>query len=171
MRFETISCRSVLVCLAVSLLLFVLLVPSCLAFDSIEVNEALVLAENDLASVYEAIAEAESVGANVSPLLNKLSIASGFLSEAYVLFRAGNYQDSISLVELFSIEIEGVADDASIKRGSADKLNRDNLFLTATESVLGLGLLFVLGFFGWRFLKKIYLDRVLELRPVVEENR
>ena len=170
MSFRNSNYRSVSVYLAVSLLVIVWFVPICFAIGPTESNDALSRAESDLGSVYVSLAKAERAGANVTILLNKLSQAGNFLSEAYTMFRAGNYQNAVSLAESCSSTVEGVAEDAAKLRFSAERLNNDRLFLTVAGSGVGLIFLFVLGFFGWNFLKKWYAKRVLNSKPVVEEK-
>ena len=171
MKRETKSCRSIAVCLTVSMLLAVWLVPACFAVDAVEASGAIGQAERDLGSAYAVVAEAEGAGADVSVLLNKLGSAGDFLSEAYVAFRAGDYGNA----SLFAMEcnhaVEGVAGDAARLKADAERAHSDRLLLTATASGVGLVLLLVFGFFGWRFLKRWYSRRVLDMKPEMEGTR
>jgi len=171
MKHETKSCRSVAVCLSVSMLLAVWLVPACFAVDAVEASGAIGQAERDLGSAYVVVAEAEGAGADVSVLLNKLGSAGDFLSEAYVAFRAGDYGNA----SLFAMEcnhvVSGVAGDAARLKLDAERARSDRLLLTSAGSGVGLVLLLVLGFSGWRFLKRRYHKRVLDMKPHVEGTR
>ena len=153
----------------VTFLLLIYFIPVCFAVSSIEANNALISVENEVEDAYLSIIEAENVGANIIPLLNKLNRAGDFLSEAYIMFRAKNYSGTISLVELCSNSVKDVANDASTMRDSANRLNSNRLFLTFTGYGVGLFSLFILGFYGWAFLKKAYSKQVLDLKPVVVE--
>jgi hypothetical protein len=165
---ETKSCRSIAVCLTVSMLLAVWFVPACFAVDAVEASGAISQAERDLGSAYVVVAEAESAGADVSVLLNKLGSAGDFLSEAYVAFRAGDYGNASVLAMECSRAVEGVVGDATRLKADAERAHSDRLLLTVTESGVGLILLLVLGFSGWRFLKRRYYGRVLDTKPQVE---
>lgn len=163
--------RSVAVCLLVSLLLIVCFAPFCLAVDTNEASNALNNAETDLDLAFIVLAEAEDAGANVATLLEKLNDAGGFLSEAYAAFRDGNYESAVSSAGMCSVTVDGVADDGALLKSSAERLSGDRLFLSAVGSGIGLILLFVLGFLGWKMLEKSFSKRVSDLKPVVEESQ
>jgi len=165
---ETKSCRSIAVCLTVSMLLAVWLVPACFAVDAVEANTAIGQAERDLGSAYAVVAEAEGAGADVSVLLNKLGSAGDFLSEAYAAFRTGDYGNASVLAMECNHAVEGVAGDATRLKLDAERARSDRLLLTSVGSGVGLVLLLVLGFSGWRFLKRRYHKRVLDMKPQVE---
>ena len=171
MKCETKSCRSVAVCLAVSMLLAVLFVPVCFAVDAVEASGAIGQAERDLGSAYVVVAEAEGAGADVSVLLDKLGGAGDFLSEAYVAFRAGDYGNASLLAMQCTHVVEGVAGDAARLKADAERAHGDRLLLTATASGVGLVLLLVFGFSGWKFLKRWYSRRVLDTKPEMEGTR
>jgi hypothetical protein len=171
MEPETKNCRSVAVCLIVSMLLVVWFVPRCFAVDAVEANGAIGQAERDLGSAYVVVGEAESAGANVSVLLNRLGSAGDFLSEAYVALRAGEYGNASSLAAECSHSVAGIAGDAARLKADAERARSDRLLFTAGGSGVGLVLLFVFGFFGWRFLKRWYSRRVLDMKPEMEGTR
>jgi hypothetical protein len=160
--------RNVIVCFAVLTLTTASFLPTCFAVDATEASGAIGQAEHDLGSAFAVVAEAESAGADVSVLLNKLENADDFLTEAYIAFRAGDYGNARLFAVNCSRAVEGVADDAARFNANAETARSDRLFLTVTESGAGLVLLLVLGFFGWSFLKKRYFKRVLGMKPEVE---
>lgn len=168
MKRRTKGYRSVAVCLIVAMLLAVWLVPACIAVDAVEASGAISQAERDLGSAYAVVAEAERSGADVSALLNKLGSAGDFLSEAYAAFRTGDYANARALAMECSSAIEGVAGDAARLKADAERARSDRLLLTSVGSGVGLVLLLVLGFSGWRFLKRRYHKRVLDMKPQVE---
>jgi len=168
MKRETKSHRSVAICLTVSMLLAVWLVPTCLAVDANEASVAINQAERDLGLAFAMVAEAESAGADVSALLNKLDIAGDFLSEAKAAFGTGDYENANPLAVDCSHTVEGLADDAASLKLDAEKAQSDRLLFTAMWSGVGLVLLLVLGFLGWKFLKRRYFRRILDMKPQVE---
>ena len=168
MKRRTKGCRIIAICLIASMLLAVCLVPACFAVDIVEASSAISQAERDLGSAYVAVAEAEGVGADVSVLLNKLGSAGDFLSKAYVALRAGDYGNASMLAMECSHAVDGVAGDAARLKADADRARNDRLPLTVTESGVGLVLLLVLGFLGWKLLKRWYFRRALDMKPQVE---
>jgi hypothetical protein len=169
MKRRTKGYRGVAVCLIVAVLLAVWLVPACFAVDAVEASGAISQAERDLGSAYAVVAEAEGAGADVSVLLNKLGSAGDFLSEAYAAFRTGDYADASALAMECSHAIEGVADDAARLKTDAEAARSNRLLFAVVESSVGLVLLVVFGFLGWKLLKQRYFRRALDMKPQVEE--
>jgi hypothetical protein len=166
MTRKTKSCGSVAICLIVLMLLAAWFVPACFAVDAVEANAAIGQAERDLGSAYVAVAEAEGAGADVSVLLNKLEGAGDFLSEAYSAFRVGDYENASVLAMECSNAVEGVAGDAARLKTDAES---DRLLLSSVGSSVGLVLLLVFGFLGWKLLKRRYFKRTLDMKPQMEE--
>jgi hypothetical protein len=158
------------VCLTVLFLFVVQFVPLCFAVSFDEAGEAVKTAERDLGSAFMAVAEAEGAGANVSVLLDKLGAAGVFLSEAHSAFSAGNYESAFSSAVACSSAAEGVFGDAARLKMDAEVASVESLFLTTAGSVIGVGLVLILGFVGWRFLKRRYFRRVLEMKPKVVDH-
>ncbi|HLE75670.1 MAG TPA: hypothetical protein VI864_06460 [Candidatus Bathyarchaeia archaeon] len=168
MKHKAKTCRSVAVCLIVSMLLTVWLVPACFAVDAAEASGTIDQTEHDLSSAFAMVAEAESAGANVSALLNKLEIAGDFLSRAYAAFGTGDYENANSLAVDCSHTLKGLANDAASLKLDAEKAQGDRLLFTAMWSGMGEVSLLVLGFLGWKFLKRRHFRRVLDMKPQVE---
>ena len=161
---------SVVFCLVVLMLLAVWLVPCCFAVDAAEANAAIDQAERDLGSAYVVVAEAEGAGADVSVLLSKLGGAGDILSEAYAALRIGDYAEASALGLNCSSAVEGVAVDAASLKTDANKAHNDKLRAIMTISGIGLVLLIVFGFLGWKLLKRRYFRRILDMKPQVEES-
>ena len=155
-------------CLAVFLLVAVLVVPVCFAVDSEEAINAISQAEMDLGSAYTSIVEAEGAGADVSVLLSKLNTAGVFLSEAYSEYRSADYENAGSLALECIHAVDGISDDAVRLKADSERARSDVLTLSAALSGVGLVLLLVFGFLGWRFLKRWYFRQVLKKKPQVE---
>jgi hypothetical protein len=119
---------------------------------------------------YGAVLEAEGVGANVSGLLVELNDGVEALSEAYVSSRIGNFDDAIYFADLCSDLVEGIEAEANELRDAA-VVDRDRrLLLNSFGSVFAVVGIFCGGFFGWRFFKSRYYQRVLETKPEVASN-
>jgi hypothetical protein len=155
--------------LVLLVLFLVQFIPVCFAVSSVEAADAIRQAGHDLDVAFISVAEAEGAGANVSVFLDKLNQAGVFLSDANLAFRDGDYESSFYHALVCSAKIEGVAHDALSFKINAEIAHRTVLFWTAYISSIGVGLFFVLAFFGWRFLNKWYFRQVLEMKPVLEE--
>jgi len=152
-------------CFILFFLLFFEFTSVCFAADRIDAETALVGTENALASAYEAVAEVERAGANVSELLVKLEIAGNLLAQAYNAFRLGDYEDAYLYAINASNTVGGVVSEASSLKLKNENAYSERLFLTVAMSSAGLSVLFVLSLFGWRFLKNKYVDRILGMKP------
>jgi len=170
LKFAGGHCVTGTVCLTVLFLFVVQFVPLCFAVSSDEAGEAVKTAEQDLSSAFMAVAETEVAGANVSVLLDKLNAAGVFLSEAHSTFSAGNYESAFSSAVACSSAVEGVVGDAARLKMDVEVASVESLFLTTAGSVIGVGLVLILGFIGWRFLKRRYFRRVLEMKPKVVDH-
>lgn len=159
----------VIVFLVVCFLVLALLVPVCFAVSVDEASVAIGQAERDLSSAYTNVSAAAGSGANVTVLLDKLTEAGSYLSEANVAYRVGNYESAFSYAESCSSAVQGVAGDATRLSLSAENSRSGTVLLDVVESGVGLALLLVFGLLGWRFLSKRYRRRVLDLRPVVRD--
>ena len=150
------------------ILMFFWFVHVCFAVDKAAVDGALIDAENDLVSAYVAVGEAEQVGVNVSELLVKLRFAGTLLGQVCNTNRTGDYDEAYSFAINCSESVDGIADEALGLKLEAEKAYSGRLFMTGAVSSVALSVLFVLGLFGWRFLKKKYVERVLGMKPKVE---
>jgi len=119
---------------------------------------------------YEAVLEAEGVGANVSGLLVELSDGVEALSGAYMSSRVGNFDDAAYFADLCYDLVAGIEAEANELRDVAAVDRNQHLFLTSFGSVFAVGGIFCGGFFGWRFFKRRYHRRVLKMKPEVASN-
>jgi hypothetical protein len=168
MRVKTLKCKKTAVALCLLILMIAQFTPSCFAVSFDEASEAINQADRDLRSAFSAVAGAEVAGADVSVLLGELESAGDFLSEAFVAFRTGDYENA----SLFAMEcrniVEGISEDGLRLKANAESAQRNKFFLTAAGSGVGLVLLLVFGYLGWRFLKRWYFRRLLSMIPQVE---
>lgn len=140
-------------------------VPCCCAVDSAEAISVLNQAEDDLGSAFVAVSEAEVAGADVSALLSKLSNAGDTLSEGYAAFRIADYEGAFALANECGAAIKGIVSEAVQLKADAENAKMDRLVFAGVASGVGLLLLVVLGFLGWRLLKRWYYRRVLDMKP------
>jgi hypothetical protein len=143
---------------------------ACFAASSADAEEALSNAEENLASAYVHIAEAERAGANISELLERLVYAGGLLAEAKNSYSTGDYEKAYSLAINCSSAVNNIALEASDLKLKGEEAYGEKLMFTAGISSVGLSVLFVLSLFAWRFLRRWYVKRVLEMKPIVEDK-
>jgi len=119
---------------------------------------------------YEAVLEAEGVGANVSDLLDELNDGIEALSGAYMSSRVGDFDDAIYFADLCRDLVAGIEVEANELRDVTLVERNQRLLLTSFGSVFAVVCIFCGGFFGWRFFKNRYHQRALKMRPEVTSN-
>jgi hypothetical protein len=168
MKCKAKGYRGVAVCLIVAVFLAVWVVPASFAVDDVGASAAIGQAEHDLDSAYVVVAEAEGAGADVSTLLNKLSNGGDFLSEAYAAFKTGDYVNASASAEKCISAVNGVADDAARLKTDAETARTNGFLFAVVGSSVGLVLLVVFGFLGWKLLKLRYFKQVMGMKPQLE---
>lgn len=153
------------------LFLTVLNVPACFAVDAIEAISSINQAEFELNSAFEAVAIANNVGAHVGILLDDLEVASSFLTNAYTVFRYGDYETAILLAMKCKTAVEGIDIESDRLEAEAIQTKTNTILFKAFWTGIGLIILLVLSFIGWRVLKKWYFKQVLKMKPNVEEAK
>jgi len=159
--------KKIAVCYFVLFILCSWFVHACFAVGQVDAEQMLTNAENDLSSAYASVAEADCVGANVPELLNKLEFAGALLADAKNSYRVGDYEKAYFLAMNCSDTVNDVVYEALILKSGAEEAFGQRLLFIGEVSSICLSMLFVLSLFGWRFLKKSYLKRVLEMKPEV----
>jgi hypothetical protein len=153
--------------LSVIFLFLVQLPPQCSAATFDDARVGVSRAEQDVGLAFLAVAEAEGAEANVGELLNKLDEAGVLLSEANHAFDARDYDAALSSAMSASSVVDGVADYAMTLKVLAEKSRGDRLLYAVAISGAGLFLLAVFSFYGWRSLKRRYVEQVLDMKPEV----
>ena len=148
-------------------LLFTTMVPRIFASSIDDALMNISEAEEILGVTYEAVLEAEQVGADVSSLLSQMSLGAEYLAEANFRYRVGAYEDATRFASLCIETVDGV-------RGNAAELNRDSkmsnetdFFLRLFWSSVGVVIVGLVGFAVWRFFRGRYLERDFELKSEV----
>ena len=143
---------------------------SPMALDVEDAASAIESAESAVNLAYEAVLEAEGVGANVSGLLDELNDGVEALSEAYMSNRVGDFDDAIYFADLCCDLVGGIEAEANELRDVAAVDRNQRFLLTSFGSVFAVVGVFCGGFFGWRFFKSRYHRRVLKMKPEVVSN-
>jgi len=154
------------------LFVFVACAPLSAAFAADEGSAASAVAgaEADMGSAYEAVFEAEQLGADVSALLVRLNDAGESLAEAEVAYRLGDLDESVRLADVCSSisgEVKGEAEGLWLKAYEAFYFDMSLRMVGSLISIVVVGL----GTFGaWRVFKRRYYRRVLEMKPEVTSD-
>ncbi|MEJ2241416.1 MAG: hypothetical protein P8Y18_04660 [Candidatus Bathyarchaeota archaeon] len=112
-------------------------------------------AESFIGETFESILLAEQAGANVSNLLDQMTIGGEYLSEANVMYRAGAYEDAVLFADLSIETVNEIRAESLQLIGTAE----NNFNLTIFWSILGVILVSIVGFVSWSFFKKYYLEQ------------
>jgi hypothetical protein len=158
--------------LVVSFLLFSLVsvsIPWVCAEDDgafLEVAEA----EEALALAYDVVLEAEEAGANVSSLLDKLTVGGGFLAEAYAHIRLGDYERAGRLADFCVEVVDVVEEEAVLLKDEAERMKREDLLVRVFGSAVGIVIVVVIGFVLWQVFKRRYHQKVLQSKPEVNDG-
>jgi len=124
-------------------------------------------AEQSVAQSYEAVLDAERVGANVSDLLVRLNNAAGLLSEARLAFEVGNFEESVRLADFSGGVGSEVRNEAEWLKAKAISAGVNRLWLFLVGSVLAVAVVVSVSLLGYRYFKRWYYRRLLKMRPRV----
>jgi hypothetical protein len=124
-------------------------------------------ADQSLAQAYNAVLEAERVGADVSGLLVNLNNAVDFLSKAQKAFELDSFEESVRLANL-SIEsgheIVSKAESLKVYINSAKVIR---FWWASVGAVLGVSLVISASFIGYWYFKRFYYRRRLKRKSKV----
>jgi hypothetical protein len=137
--------RFLVVLLVLSAFVFSFFVSRADASSEDEAVSAISEAEEAVGLAYEAVLEAENVGAEVSGLLDKLDEAGMLLAEAQVSFRLGDFDEAYGSRVMVS-------------------------WLTMAGSLVGVAVVAFGSFWGWRVFKRRYIRRLSRLKPEVAKD-
>lgn len=132
--------------------------------DAEEAASALANAERAVAEAYNATANADQTGANISTLLTKLSDAGDELSAAEAAYRQGDFNSTVTLARICSQAAEGVKADAGQLGLEALEARYMNNWFKMVVSIVAVATVGLGSFFTWRLFKKRYYQRVLNAK-------
>jgi len=113
-------------------------------------------AENVLASSYQAVSEAERVGANVTALLRELNDAGLLLDKAYLEYRSGNPNGSIYFANIsYAISLDTMPKATQLKNLTLSEATR-RFWLTMVTSSVSIVAVILLSITLWRRFKRWY---------------
>jgi hypothetical protein len=127
-------------------------------------------AEETVIEAYEAVLEAETVGADVSGLLDRLDAAGAYLALARMCSRTGNMEGALGNASLSGEALDRLVQEAWSLRDKAVREAGERFWMAIGGSVVGVAMVICGGWLGWRWFKKRYSHRSLELKPEVVEG-
>lgn len=127
-------------------------------------------AEEALVSAYGAVLDAEEAGANVSGLLGRLSVGGEYLAEAYDYVRLGDSENAGRLAGLCVEAVDDLEGEAALMREDAARLERADLLAMVFGSAVGVVVVVVSGVLLWTIFKRRYHEKILKLRPEVNDG-
>jgi hypothetical protein len=148
-----------------SVILAAMFLPVSFGASADDAKSSVSRAEYDLGLAFNLVAKAERKGANVSQLLNELVTANDMLSKADFAIRAGDYDTANSLAVDCGHIVENVVAQWAPLNANAETSSRNELLFTVIVSDVGLVLLLIFGFLGWKLLKKKYRKQVMRMKP------
>lgn len=169
MNFGNRKYRDAFFCLLMSLIILIWFMPVCFAVYGSEAGKAIDQAERDLNTVFAEVAEADKAGADVSMLLDELNSAGIYLSRANAAFNAGDFESAVVLAGNCSDAVGGVASEAANLKSYTEAAHSNAVLLAVLVSIFGVLIVMVLGFVGWRFLRRRYIRDFLDKRPKVDD--
>jgi len=153
------------------LMAFSLSLPSRLFFVKGS-NEASLIeeAESKLHVAFEAVLEAESVGANVSGLIARLNEAGELLAEAEIADKIGSFSEAVSKAEQCSVLADGVMDEAITLKGEVLAGAQIAFWQDLTVTAMGSAVFLVAMFFVWGWFKRAYAKKLLRMKLEVASD-
>ena len=124
-------------------------------------------AEQAVASAFLAVLEAENVGADVSELLSRLDSAALYLAFAKMSLRIGDFDGAVGNASFCVEALDEILGDAEVLKDEATKDLSKASLMAISGSIVGVVLVVCISFFGWRFFKVRYYERVLKMKPEV----
>jgi hypothetical protein len=148
-------------------LLIAFSISSVYSLSEVDTVEIISEAEDALDVAYEAVSKAEQVGADVSGLWNRLSLAGEYLAEANVKYRVGSYENADYFAGLCIEMVSGVKGEAIELSSGATRQNEIDFFVSLFWSSVGVVIVGVTGFMLWIIFRRRYLERILKMKPEV----
>jgi len=124
-------------------------------------------AEQSMARAYEAVLDAERVGADISGLLVRLNDAAALLSEARMAFDVGDFEEATRFAESTSEVGYEVVDEAELLEIEANNAQVHRSWWFLGSSALGVSVVLVASLLGYEFFKRRYYQRLSKMRPRV----
>jgi hypothetical protein len=124
-------------------------------------------AEQSMAQAYEAVLDAERVGADISGLLVRLNDAAALLSKARMAFDVGDFEEATRFAESTSEIGYEVVDEAELLEIEANNAQVYRSWWFLVTSALGVSVVLVASLLGYEYFKRRYYRRLSKMEPRV----
>ncbi len=162
---------------AIAILFILFTVVSSVSVSGIrvtDVEEAPLLAvenvEKTVVEAYVSVFEAESVGADVSELLDRLNTAGEYLALARMSLRTENIENVMSNASLSVEALDGIVEEAGFLRDRVIRESGERSWMAIGGFVVGVVAVISCSWISWNWFKKRYHRRTLEMMPEVVEG-
>jgi hypothetical protein len=116
---------------------------------------------------FNAISDAEKVGANVTDLLVMMNAVQSLLAQAENAFRTGDSNSADNLVDsVFPLAQNVIATAQEAKQDTLNS-NQTNIISTIVLTVVGIIVFVLVLLFVWRLFKQNYINKILKTKPEV----
>jgi ATP-dependent Zn protease len=120
--------------------------------DQNSAQTAIMSAQNNLKTCYDAVKQAQAAGANVDSLMVTLNDAAGLLSEAELAYASNDYNSAYTYATQSQSKLNGFTSQATALQQNA--VNNDNKnFITIVSSIASVAILCV-GIAAWVILNR-----------------
>jgi hypothetical protein len=126
----------------------------CQGATEAEARSAVANADQTVSACYQAAANAEKAGANVSSLLVTLDNAGVLLSEAHLALANGSFDSAYPLAVQCLMKLEGFNNTANSLRDSASHASLVDFLVNVVGSSVGAVAVVMGGVLVWRFSKR-----------------
>jgi hypothetical protein len=133
-------------------------------------DASITAADTAINQAFTATLDAEKTGQDITSLLNQLNNASELLANAQNAFRSGNKAQIVSDTNQAIQIANTVKTQAAELKSEGIAKSQNTLIETAAFSLIGITLLSIALFYGWRFFKKSYIKRMLTWKPEVNTD-
>lgn len=123
-----------------------------------------------ICEAFEAVLEAEKVGANVTSLIAQLNSAGDLLAEAHTHYRRENYKEAYHCAEISAQKVEEIVKNAEHMKILASVEYREKAFQTTVLSIATAFGVVVASIAAWLIIKRRYTEKVLEMTPEVGQS-
>jgi hypothetical protein len=131
--------------------------PSCvLAVDKTDAGSAIADAEGRIVLCYQAVADADRAGANVTDLLAVLNESGLLLSRANLAYKTGDFDSAFNFSLLSQERLDGFVVEADVLREAAVQQCYWDFMVNVVGSIVGAVVVVCGGFAVWFLLKRRY---------------
>ena len=127
-------------------------------------------AEDVMSLAYQAVRDAEVVGADISGFSELLRDAAQLLAQAHTSFRVGDFGSAVQFANLTGV----IGKEVEVKALRLSDLQLGvpvwQMWWAMVQSFFAVVVVVLLSFWGWRVFKRLYYQRVGAMKPEVASD-